>query len=102
MGGRNLTIFVLDQMQMFDEKIAPPRPVSEQNFDFMRSSRVDLASLGRGFGALAAAAGMLERANLVHVMTHRNASSPSLSVDRQCKLWHARCQVAICATPRSS
>src|SRR5690348_4141311 len=71
MGGRDLTILVLDQMQMFDEKIAPPRPIPEQNFDFMRSSRVDLASLGRGFGTLAAAAGMLERANLVHVMTHR-------------------------------
>src|SRR4029078_13642890 len=101
MGGRHLTILVLDQMQMFDEKIAPPRPVSEQNFDFMRSGRGDLASLGRGLGALAAAAGMLELANLVHVMTHRNASSPGLSMDRQCNLWHARCQVAICTTPIS-
>jgi len=31
MGGGNLMVFVLDEMQMLDEKIAPPRPLSEQS-----------------------------------------------------------------------
>src|ERR1700736_87176 len=47
MGGGNLVIFVLDEVQMLDEKIAPPQPVAEQKFDLVRSRRVDLASLGR-------------------------------------------------------
>src|ERR1700732_2040302 len=47
MGGGNLAIFALDEVQMLDEKIAPPRPVAEKKLDLMRSRRVDLASLGR-------------------------------------------------------
>ena len=36
MGGRDLMIFVLDQMQMLDQQIAAARPVAEQEFNFMK------------------------------------------------------------------
>ncbi len=70
MGGGNLVIFVLDQMQMLDQEIAPPRPVAEQELDLVRRGRIDLASLGGRLGPLASLAGMFERADLLHVMTH--------------------------------
>ena len=46
MGGGNLAILVLDQMQILDQQVATPRPVAEQQFDLVRGGRVDLASLG--------------------------------------------------------
>ena len=73
MGGGNLVIFVLDQMQMLDQEIAPPRPVAEQQLDFMRGGRIDLAALGGRFGPPASLARMFERADLLHVMTHRTS-----------------------------
>jgi hypothetical protein len=86
----DLVILVLDQVQMFDQKIASPRPVAEQQFDLMRGGRIDLAALRRRLGSPAPLAGMLECANLMHVMTHRNVPSPSRSSDRN--TWYARCQ----------
>jgi hypothetical protein len=81
MGRGNLMIFVLDEMQMLDEEVALPRPVAEQKFNLVRGGRIDLASLGGRLRPLASLAGMLERANLLRVMTHRNVSFlPSLSV----------------------
>ena len=72
----NLMILVLDQVQMLDQEIAPPRPVAEQKLDLVRRRRVDLAALGRRLGPLASLARMLERADLLHVMNHRTARSP--------------------------
>jgi hypothetical protein len=81
MGGGNLMIFVLDEMQMLDQEIASPRLVAEQKFNLVRSGRIDLASFGGRLGALASLAGMFERADLLYVMTHRNVSFlPWLSV----------------------
>ena len=70
MGGGNLVIFVLDQMQMFDQEIAPPRPVAEQELNFVRGRRIDLAALGRGLGALPARSRMLECADGLNVVIH--------------------------------
>ena len=70
MGGGNLPIFVLDEMQMLDQEVAPPRPVTEQQLDLVRRSGIDLASLGSRLGPLAAFAGMFERADLLHIMTY--------------------------------
>jgi hypothetical protein len=44
MSGGNLVILVLDQVQMLDQQIAPPRPVAEQEFDLMRGGGIDLAA----------------------------------------------------------
>ena len=74
MGGGNLVIFVLDQMQMFDQEIAPPRPVAEQKFNFVRGRRIDLAPLGRGLGAPPARSRMLECAHGLNVVIHENVS----------------------------
>ena len=49
----DLVILVLDQVQMLDQEIAPPRPVAEQQLDLVRGGRIDLAALGRGLGPLA-------------------------------------------------
>ncbi len=72
MGRGNLMIFVLDEMEMLDQEIALPRPVAEQEFDLVRGGRIDLTPLRRRLGPLASLAGMFERADLVHVITHRN------------------------------
>jgi len=66
----NLMISVLDQMQVLDQQIAPPRPVAEQQFDLLRGGRIDLASFRSRFGAFSSLAGMFERADLLHIMTH--------------------------------
>jgi hypothetical protein len=67
-------IFVLDQMQMLDQQVASPRPVAEQEFDLMRGGGIDLPSLGSRFRPFPSLAGMLERANLLRIMTHWNVS----------------------------
>ncbi|MGY4368121.1 hypothetical protein ACVW1A_004186 [Bradyrhizobium sp. LB1.3] len=58
----------LDQMQIFDQQVAPPRLVAEQLLDLMGRGGIDLPSLGRGFSALPSLAGMFELANLVNVV----------------------------------
>ena len=68
MRGGNLVILVLDQVQMLDQQIAPPRPVAEQQLDLMGGGGVDLAALGGRLGALPSLARMFERADLLHVM----------------------------------
>jgi hypothetical protein len=68
-------IFVLDEVQVFDQEVAPPWPVAEKKLDLVRGGRIDLATLGRRLGTPAALAGMFEGADLLHVMrrvvTHR-------------------------------
>jgi hypothetical protein len=58
-------------MQMLDQEVAAARPITEQNGDLLTSLRIDLASLGSRLGAPASLARMLERTNLLHIMTHR-------------------------------
>jgi len=66
----NLPAGVLDEVQMLDQKVTPPRPVAEQNSNLFSGLWIDLASLGGRFGPLASRAGMFERADLLHIMTH--------------------------------
>ena len=79
MRGRDLVIFVLDQVQIFDQEIAPPRPVAEQLLDLVRGGRIDLPALGRRLGAPASLARMLECADLVNVVVaaHGNVAFSS-------------------------
>ena len=92
MRGGNLVIVVLDQMQMLDQEIAPPRPVAEQKFDLVRGRRIDLAALGRRLGAPPALARMLECADLFarHEPSKTSRILPRFASDSS--LWHARCQ----------
>ena len=59
-GRGNLVIFVLDEVQMLDQEVAPPRPVAEQKRDLFSGLGIDLAALGGRLGPLAAFAGMFE------------------------------------------
>ena len=68
MGRGNLVILVLDQVQIFDQEIAPARPVAEQQLNLVGRGRIDLASLRRGLGPPPSRAGMLERADFLSVM----------------------------------
>src|SRR5271156_3330485 len=70
-------ISVLDQVQMLDQEIAPTRTVAEQQFDLMRGARIDLATLRRSLGPLSSRAGMLEGADLLCIVNHRNVSLPT-------------------------
>ena len=65
---RDLAILVLDQVQVLDQEIAPPRPIAEQKLDLVGGGRVDLTALRRRLGPLPARAGMLERADCLYVM----------------------------------
>ncbi len=83
-------IFVLDQMQVLDQEIAPPRPVTQQNRNLFSGLGIDLTALGGRFRPPAPLAGMFERADLMHIMIHRNVSfmfQPPI-----CSPWHATCQ----------
>jgi hypothetical protein len=74
MGRGDLAVGILNQMQVLDQKVAPPRPVAEQKRNLLSGLRVDLAALGGRFGPLSPLAGMFERADLLHIMTHWNVS----------------------------
>ena len=69
-GCGNLMIGVLDQVQMFDQEIAPPRPVTQQKRNLFSGLGLDLAALGGRFRSPAPLAGVFERADLVHIMAH--------------------------------
>ena len=45
MRGRQMTVMVLDEMQMLDQQIAPPRPIGEQRLHFFERLRIDLPAL---------------------------------------------------------
>src|SRR6185312_11818542 len=75
--GGDLVIAVLDQMQVLDQEVATPRPVAEQCGNLLASLRIDLAPLGSRLGSPAPLTRMLERTNLLHIMTHRGVSSGS-------------------------
>src|SRR3978361_2302863 len=72
MGGRYLLVGVLDEVEMLDQQIAPPRPVAEQKGDLFGGLGIDLTPLGSRFGAPSSLAGMFERADLLRIMTHWN------------------------------
>ena len=52
MGCGNLMIAVLDQVQMLDQEIAPPRPAAEQKLDLVGGGGINLAALRRRLGPL--------------------------------------------------
>ncbi len=68
MRGRDLAIFVLDQVQVLDQEIAPPRPIAEQQLDFVGGGGVNLAALRRRLGPFPARAGVLERADGFYIV----------------------------------
>ena len=54
MGGRQITVLILNQMKVLDQQIAPARPVGEQPAHLLERLRIDLAALGRARRAAAA------------------------------------------------
>ena len=68
MRGGQMAVAVLDQMQMFDQQIAPARPVGEQRAHLVERRRVDLAALGRARRP-AAAAGLWLLLDRIHQAT---------------------------------
>ena len=56
MRGGEMAVFVLDQMQMLDQQIAPARLVAEQRADFVERLRIDLAAFRRAARLLRRAA----------------------------------------------
>ena len=47
MRGGQVAVMVLDEMQMFDQEIATPRPVGQQRQHLFERLRLDLAALRR-------------------------------------------------------
>jgi hypothetical protein len=63
-----LVISVLDQVQMLDQQVASPRPVTQQKLDLVGGGGVDLAALRGRLGPLPPGTGMLEGPDLLHIM----------------------------------
>ncbi len=55
MARRDGVVAVLNEVQIFDEKIMPPGPVPEKGADFLQRFEIELASLGEGPRPLARA-----------------------------------------------
>ena len=47
MRGGQMAVMVLDEMQMLDQQIAPPRPVGQQRQHLFERLRIDLPALRR-------------------------------------------------------
>ena len=58
MGGREVVIGVLDEMEMLDQKVAPARTITQQRPDLGQRLGVELTALGLGPSALAPGAGV--------------------------------------------
>jgi hypothetical protein len=69
-GCGNLLPGVLDEVQVLDQKVAPPRSVAEQKRNLFSGLRVDLTALGGRFGSFSSLARMFERADFLRVMAH--------------------------------
>ena len=41
-----LAVRVLDQVQMLDQQVTPPRAIAEQRRDLLRGARIELPALG--------------------------------------------------------
>src|SRR5450759_1385810 len=66
MGGGQIAVMVLDQMQVFDQQIAPARLVGEQRAHFLERRGVDLTALGRARRLAAACFGVRRSRLEVH------------------------------------
>jgi hypothetical protein len=67
-------IGVLDQVQVLDQQIAPPRLVAKQDLNLVGCGRIDLPAFRRRLGPLSSFARMLEGSNLLHVTGHGSVS----------------------------
>src|SRR5213078_2365432 len=72
--GGDLFVSVLDEMQVLDQEVAAPWPIAKKQLDLVRGGRIHLAPLGGRDGPLPSFAWMLERTELLHIMTHGNVS----------------------------
>ena len=73
---REAALGILDQMQMLDQQVAPPRPVAEQRAHAQRRGRADLAPLGLGPRPGAGRTGVPICANHARAFRHDLAGLP--------------------------
>jgi hypothetical protein len=82
-GGAELTVGVLDQVQVLDEQIPPAGPVAEQGGDLGSGVEVDLTALLGWTRAAATLAGVLEPPDLrLHATEVRRAGHRPLCAGR--------------------
>src|SRR4051812_38877363 len=62
---REMAVTVLDEVQVFDQQIAPARPVAQKCTNLTQRRRLDLPSLGRPAWPAAASLGPIENGGLV-------------------------------------
>ncbi len=55
MRGGEMAVLILNEMQVFDQQVAPARPIGQKGTDLVERLRVDLATLGRARRTPAAA-----------------------------------------------
>src|SRR3954466_11076048 len=73
MGGGDLAVFILDQVEMLDQQVAIARPVPEQILDLLQSLAIDLPPFGCGASTLAPLARVGEGLNLlIFALIHRS------------------------------
>jgi hypothetical protein len=64
MGSGEVAVFVLDEMQMLDQEVAPARPVSQKALNLFKSGGVDLTTFRGLPGAPSAATGTVKTQGL--------------------------------------
>ena len=78
MRGGDLFVSILNEVQVFDQQIAPARAVRKQIGDLMRGPRIDLSPLRDRTAAATSLSGMFEPDNFVHIMVCHETRSPLL------------------------
>jgi hypothetical protein len=79
MSRRNLVVGVLDQMEMLDQEITLPRPITEQKLNLVSRLRINLTAFRGRFGAFSTLAWVFEWLNCLDAMAHSNVSSAGSS-----------------------
>ena len=68
----NVPVPVLNEVQMLDQQIAPPRPVAQQRADLVERGRIDLPALGGAARLAPARLGAIAAAGRRNLNIHRN------------------------------
>ena len=76
MGGTQAMIFVLNEMEVFDEEIALARPRAQQRPHLLERLGIELTALGEHLAAALPTAGVAEAANLRTAFGHRASVLP--------------------------
>src|SRR5207249_1085529 len=78
MGGREMAVAILNEVQMLDQEIAPARAIAQQRAHLRQRLRLDLTAFGRLARAVAPAQSSAIVGACVHLQSKPNQNSPTM------------------------